>query len=755
MSGKNPLKLFVMLVLMLLLVAVGFAGGVPLRTVQADDPKVVDLIVEVDGREVLVRRVSFTEDSLSGLDVLQQSGLDVETLNAGFGTAVCSIEGYGCPASDCFCADNTWTYSFWNDSTGTWENHPTGADSTTITDGSFEGWRLAAEFGALPRVGPEALAGQAGMGFLRELPQEADGSIGSAGINIEVILSGLTNRVNVATFQNGQGNSPLNGLRNAAVPSDPATKPYQDVDAASAGKLAKGIAAADLDPRTFADIDLVDVLEGYYNSSSNTFGSSTWDQAFGMLGWSAAGEEIPPDATLALLGYAYPDGKWGFLPSSTPEADNLSFTDSTALAIQALQAGLESDDLTGPQRDQINQAISDGLAYLQTQQQPDGGFSDDDTANANTTAYTVQGILAGSQNPLAAPWTQGDNTPLSFLLQSQRADGSFTGEQSALLATTQTLPAVTGQTFPYRSKSVALRTALAWITDQQQPNGSFDDSPGSTADAVLAIYAAGGTPPASALTYLEEQAASYTATGPGATGKLMMAVVAAGGDVRDTDGINLIDTLQTFYADASPEGAYADSIGPLNQAYAILGSIAAGHTPPSEAVDYLKGLAEEGGGWAFTPGNPPDTNTTSLAMQALIAAGVAPDDEAIVDALIYLRGTQNDDGGFGYQSGDATAINSTGLVLQALAAVGQNPRYGLTWTTTQAESTGGLSRIVLNGPVQSVLNAQTLAGGFRDFGADNNAFTTYQIVPALADQPLPLKRATVLYLPVVQQSTGS
>ena len=69
-----------------------------------------------------------------------------------------------------------------------------------------------------------------------------------------------------------------------------------------------------------------------------------------------------------------------------------------------------------------------------------------------------------------------------------------------------------------------------------------------------------------------------------------------------------------------------------------------------------------------------DTNTTSLAAQALVAAG---ETAAAQKALGYFEVAQNDDGGFPWQKpspyGTDTDANSTALVLQALVALGEDP----------------------------------------------------------------------------------
>ncbi len=87
--------------------------------------------------------VSFAEESLSGYDLLQRSGVDLAVETSGMGTAVCSINDNGCPANDCFCqcrgADCEY-WSFWQWQDGTWQYASIGAQVQTVRDGVMQGW---------------------------------------------------------------------------------------------------------------------------------------------------------------------------------------------------------------------------------------------------------------------------------------------------------------------------------------------------------------------------------------------------------------------------------------------------------------------------------------------------------------------------------------------------------------------------------------------------------------------------------------
>src|ERR687891_457400 len=99
------------------------------------------LVVDT-GETVLNFCVALPDDSVSGIDLIKlaskQHGL---TYKLGFGgQAVCHLAGVGPTGDDCFEEDpNFWGYWRGNGSGG-WTWASTGAGSTTVTDGSVEGW---------------------------------------------------------------------------------------------------------------------------------------------------------------------------------------------------------------------------------------------------------------------------------------------------------------------------------------------------------------------------------------------------------------------------------------------------------------------------------------------------------------------------------------------------------------------------------------------------------------------------------------
>lgn len=283
----------------------------------------------------------------------------------------------------------------------------------------------------------------------------------------------------------------------------------------------------------------------------------------------------------------------------------------------------------------------------------------------------------------------------------------------------------------------AAQAALGWLLPRQQEDGSFAGfDAGASADAVFAIAAAGSDPNGvlkngnSPVSYLGTQAGGYAAKSTAAAGKLALAVVAAGKDPRAFGGQNLLEIIQKGYN--AQTGQYGADV--TGHAYALLALASAGQPIPAEALAALGRLQLPDGGWSFdgAAATGSDTNTTALAIQALVAAKAQGD--ALSKALAYLKGQQNADGGFPYAKsssfGADTDANSTAAAIQALAAAGQDPR---------AWKQGGAD------PISALLALQNPSGAFRYQAAapDDNDLATAQSIPALLLKPFPIRTVSL------------
>lgn len=111
--------------------------------VLAQKPNHAAIVVVLGDGTAVSQCVSFDEPSISGYDLLQRTGLELEVSTGGQGTAVCRIADFGCPTHDCFCqckgADcNYWSYWHWQD--GDWQYSRNGSHAFQVKDGAIEGW---------------------------------------------------------------------------------------------------------------------------------------------------------------------------------------------------------------------------------------------------------------------------------------------------------------------------------------------------------------------------------------------------------------------------------------------------------------------------------------------------------------------------------------------------------------------------------------------------------------------------------------
>ncbi|MEX0782396.1 MAG: prenyltransferase/squalene oxidase repeat-containing protein [Dehalococcoidia bacterium] len=254
----------------------------------------------------------------------------------------------------------------------------------------------------------------------------------------------------------------------------------------------------------------------------------------------------------------------------------------------------------------------------------------------------------------------------------------------------------------------------AYIYSTLAVDGSYGStSPGQNMDAILAIRAAGYDPSLDKLPggvtpadYLEANAAAVP--NAAAAGKAALAAEALGIDPANVGGTDLIAKITGGY-DLDTNRYGADD---FSHALGIIGLACTGTEVGPEPLDALLDTQIDDGGWGF--GGAADPDTTALALQALVAAGIEADDPDLVEALDYLKDAQLDDGSWGYDGvGNA---NSTALVVQALLALGEDPE-------TPAYTKGAAN------PISYLLSQQLPDGSFEGF---DPLFAANQVVPALA-----------------------
>jgi hypothetical protein len=131
---------------LLLVLLVVLSAGVA----HAQDENQAGLVVVFGDGRVEQRCVTFAEDSISGYDLLQRSGLPLSVEAGAIGPTVCSIGKEGCsfPAESCFCRCQGGPCVYWSywrlQADGAWSYQSLGAGNTQVRAGDMEGWRWAA-----------------------------------------------------------------------------------------------------------------------------------------------------------------------------------------------------------------------------------------------------------------------------------------------------------------------------------------------------------------------------------------------------------------------------------------------------------------------------------------------------------------------------------------------------------------------------------------------------------------------------------
>ncbi len=281
--------------------------------------------------------------------------------------------------------------------------------------------------------------------------------------------------------------------------------------------------------------------------------------------------------------------------------------------------------------------------------------------------------------------------------------------------------------------------ALQFLASGQAANGSVGGSAGVTADYIFGAAAAGFDPTtlkksgdSTAFDYLEAGIGGSLANA-GLVAKEALAAIDAKLDPTSFGGNDLLTALDaTFNATTH---AYGDA-QTYTQSLAILALTAAadaGHPLPASAVTELIAVQDTDGSWDFQgvkdAAGGGDTNSTAIAIEALIAAGTPAGDASITGALAYLHSQQLGDGGFPYNDAFPPAFSdpdSDANVIQALVAAGEDPA-GPAWTKSGHTA------------VANILAFQSTAnGGFTYPGNPGpDAFTTSQVPAGIARVPFP------------------
>ena len=329
----------------------------------------------------------------------------------------------------------------------------------------------------------------------------------------------------------------------------------------------------------------------------------------------------------------------------------------------------------------------------------------------------------------------------------------------------QVAPAARTVQASYAATPTAAAVGTGWIARDLSPSGAVVDavagkpSAGDTADAILALVAAGegADQVRSAIYWLEHHFGSYVAAkgidNPGSLGLVTLAAVAAGvdpvhfgGDARANDLVARLEATEASQGPSAGLFGTETSANAFSQSLALLALAAV--KVPGKAISlgeaYLARLQCNDGGWEYsrtTVATPcakpdpksyagPDTNSTALAVMAIVAVG----GHLSYSAVAFFRNSQEPDGSFGYygvpgdgQQGDPDSTAEVIQALIALAAVndGQFVRGGV--TPEQA-----LERF------QYGCSAPLKERGEFSYGGAPSQYATLQAVPAAAGATFPI-----------------
>jgi hypothetical protein len=200
-----------------------------------------------------------------------------------------------------------------------------------------------------------------------------------------------------------------------------------------------------------------------------------------VLALRSAERPIPAETIAFITDAQQEGGGWAWDGTAETAAD----TNTTAFAVQALiAAGVAS----------ASDEVSAALAYYEGIQNDDSGWpyqspSDFGTAtDANSTAVTIQAILAAGQDPAGEPWTSSEGTtPVQALGELQNESGAFAWQAAIpddnLLATVQALPALAGEPFPLTTMDVG--------DAAESLPGTLPETGGAVPSLALALIASG------------------------------------------------------------------------------------------------------------------------------------------------------------------------------------------------------------------------------------------------------------------------
>lgn len=304
---------------------------------------------------------------------------------------------------------------------------------------------------------PAAAAGIPALDYLAT-QQNPDGGFGSGfspdssvGSTADVVLAVVAAGGDPAAMSK-DGNTPLTYLAGHG----PAVVMSGDL-----AKLVLAAIATGQNPRTLGGVDSVAKLEGMLDAQGKigVADDTLVAHSLAVLALKSAQRPVPAAAVAYITAAQQESGAWSWDATAATAAD----TNTTAFAVQALIAAGQPAG---------SAPVSKALAYYKAIQNPDGGWPYENPSaygtatDANSTAVTIQALIAAGQDPAGAAWkTAEGGTPFAALKALQKENGAFAWQAAVpddnLLATVQALPAIAGKAYPWATMAVGKAAATA------------------------------------------------------------------------------------------------------------------------------------------------------------------------------------------------------------------------------------------------------------------------------------------------------
>ena len=279
---------------------------------------------------------------------------------------------------------------------------------------------------------------------------------------------------------------------------------------------------------------------------------------------------------------------------------------------------------------------------MRGEQNPDGGWgpSPGDDSDATMTCWAMLGLAAAGHNPLDV--RAGGRSPVDYLrgeVGKRKSPGDLARTILALQAS------------GVDPRDFGGHDLVAELLGKRRGNGSYEDWPGSTAFAVIALRAAG----------------------------------ADGGLYRSLDWLRKVQNDDGGWGDVPGSPSTADGTGAAMQAL----------SPSSKAarrgLSYLRESQRPGGGFPLGAGGTVNTQSSAWAIQGILAAGGNPGNyrRGGRSASDYVAARQVGDGHYRYsKSSDQTPIWVTSYAL----VVASDKYYPLSPPPREAREARGAGR---------------------------------------------------------------